>query len=64
MVDHSDLPFRMLVRNYNCMMCFTPMIHARLFCTDLKYREKILKTCEGDRPLVVQIAGCEEDYLI
>ena len=31
MVDASDLPYRLLTRRYNTNLCFTPMIHAKMF---------------------------------
>lgn len=37
MVDHSDLPFRMLVRKYKAGMCFTPMVNSKLVVKDKKY---------------------------
>lgn len=34
----SELPFRMLCRKYGATCAYTPMLHARLFCIDAKYR--------------------------
>lgn len=64
MVDHSDFPFRMLTRKHNAGLCFTPMIHARLFVEDKIYRNRIFKTGPGDRPLVCQIAGDDPEILL
>jgi len=64
MVDHSDLPFRMLTRKYGAGLCFTPMLHSRLFVEDEKYRQKMFFTHPNDKPLVVQIAGCDPDIML
>lgn len=64
MVDHSDLPFRMLTRKYGAGLCFTPMLHSRLFVEDEKYRQKMFVTHAEDKPLVVQIAGCDPDIML
>lgn len=64
MVDHSDLPFRMITRKHGAGLCFTPMIHARLYVDDKNYRTKIFKTHTLDRPLVCQIAGDDPDVLL
>lgn len=40
MVDASDLPYRLLARRYNTNLCFTPMIHARMFIEKEGYRRK------------------------
>jgi tRNA-dihydrouridine synthase 1 len=42
MVDQSDLPFRLLCRQYGCNIAYTPMIHAKLFQTSQKYRHTFL----------------------
>ena len=42
MVDQSDLPFRMLCRQYGCNLAYTPMIHAKLFQTSPKYHQAFL----------------------
>ncbi len=31
MVDQSELAFRMLVRKYKVDLCYTPMVHSRIY---------------------------------
>lgn len=68
MVDASDLPYRLLTRRYNTNLCFTPMIHAKMFTEKAKYRQKFWKEVEGmppeDRPLIAQFCGHDKDILL
>ncbi|KAJ1631050.1 hypothetical protein T492DRAFT_592356 [Pavlovales sp. CCMP2436] len=57
MVQQSELPARMLFRRYGAELCYTPMYLAKLFCTVPAYRTELFSTCEGDRPLIGQLAG-------
>ena len=59
MVDQSDLPFRLQCRRYGTNVCFTPMIHARLFVTSRQYRQRFQtkNTPATDRPLIAQLCG-------
>ena len=61
MVDQSDLPFRLLCRRYGCTLCFTPMVHAKLYNRDINYRRKftLAHTPAHDRPLIAQICGSD-----
>jgi len=66
MVDQSDLPFRLLCRRYNCNVCFTPMIHVKLFYQLESYRNKFWPatgTLSQDRPLIVQLCGSDVKHL-
>lgn len=68
MVDQSDLPFRLLCRKYGSNLCFTPMIHARLFIEKKIYRDKFWdyenKVGELDRPLVAQFCSSDIPSLV
>ena len=55
MVDQSDLPFRLTCRSHGTNLCYTPMIHSRMFLNDIKYREKFLPLIvKEDAPLFFQ----------
>jgi tRNA-dihydrouridine synthase len=65
MVDQSDLPFRLLCRNYGANLCFTPMVHARMLLQSDRYREKFLGTwLQQDRPLIAQMCGSDPDIVL
>ncbi|KAK7476318.1 hypothetical protein BaRGS_00032436 [Batillaria attramentaria] len=57
MVRYSKLPFRMLVRKYDCDLAYTPMIISSCFVNSLKARDSDFTTCPEDRPLIVQFAA-------
>ncbi|KAG9392588.1 tRNA-dihydrouridine synthase [Carpediemonas membranifera] len=57
MVAGSDLPFRMLVREHGCQLCFSPMYHARVFTESAACRDSMHQTNGNDTPLIVQLAG-------
>lgn len=63
-VDHSELPYRLLSKEYGCQAAYTPMFHASNFATQKKYRQKFFSTCPEDRPLIVQFCANDPDCLI
>lgn len=45
----------MLCRQHGAQLCYTPMLHSRLFAESAEYREKMFEKHIHDRPLVVQV---------
>lgn len=58
MVNQSELAFRILVARYNVQLSYTPMIHARNFVADPKYRATQLQFDPQLDPLcIAQFCG-------
>jgi tRNA-dihydrouridine synthase 4 len=55
MVRYSKLPFRALVREYNCDIVYSPMILAREFVRNDIARLSDFSTNNYDTPLIVQV---------
>lgn len=51
MVDQSELPFRLLCREYGATLTYTPMLHAQCFVTSDTYRCQYLTTTPLDEVL-------------
>ena len=57
----------MLCRAHGADLCYTPMLHSRLFVNDAKYRERnfpLDQDCSQDRPLFVQFCGDDPAVLL
>jgi tRNA-dihydrouridine synthase 1 len=64
MVGASDLPFRMLCRRHGVDAAYTQMLLAADVVAKPGYADEMLRTCEGDRPLIVQLAGDNPEVML
>ncbi|RHY98427.1 hypothetical protein DYB37_002973 [Aphanomyces astaci] len=69
MVDQSEFAFRALCRRYGTQLCYTPMLHAKVFLTDPTYRTQrldydLLETNTTDHPVIAQFAGDDPQALL
>ncbi|MFZ5812410.1 MAG: tRNA dihydrouridine synthase [Thermodesulfobacteriota bacterium] len=63
MAGFSDLPFRMLCRENGCAAAVTEMLSAKGLFFGSPGTSRLMATCPGDAPLVVQLFGSEPDIL-
>ncbi len=63
MAGISDLPFRMLNRKFGCELAFAEMINARSISYKSKKTHQMLSSLPDDRPLGVQLLGCEIKFI-
>lgn len=62
MVDQSELPFRLLCRQYGATLTYTPMLHAKSFAESRTYRRQFLTvTPLGDVVAALAHAPQDED---
>lgn len=63
MAGITCLPYRMLNRRMGCEGAFLEMINARSLHYCSRRTKEMMPTADCDRPLGVQLLGCEEYYL-
>ncbi|MFZ5428045.1 MAG: tRNA dihydrouridine synthase [Thermodesulfobacteriota bacterium] len=61
LAGYSDLPFRMLCREYGAACAVTEMVSAKGMVHYSPGTKDLLATDSGDSPLVVQLFGCEPE---
>ena len=59
----SDLPFRLINRQFGCQYAFLEMIHARSLTYENIKTLDLLRTQESDTPLGLQLLGDEAPFL-
>ena len=64
MAGVTDLPFRMLCRKFGAELAFVEMINCRSVSHKSKRTQRMLFSLPEDRPLGIQLLGCEEQYIL
>ncbi|MFA5311655.1 MAG: tRNA dihydrouridine synthase DusB [Candidatus Omnitrophota bacterium] len=64
MAGISDFPFRMLNREFAAGLSFVEMINCRSVSHKSRRTQAMLTSGKGDRPLGVQLLGCEENFIL
>lgn len=59
----SDLPFRRIVKEYGAGLVFSEMIASRSMIQNSGESYKMSTSCEAEKPMAVQLAGCEPDVM-
>ncbi|MCX5701606.1 MAG: tRNA dihydrouridine synthase DusB [Candidatus Omnitrophica bacterium] len=63
MAGITDLPFRMLNRAFGCELAFVEMVNSSSISHKSKRTQKMLSSHKDERPLGVQLLGCEEKFM-
>ncbi len=64
MAGITDYPFRVFCRDFDCMLAFTEMINVRSLGYHSRRTQQMLFSDGKDRPLGVQILGCEPKFIL
>jgi tRNA-dihydrouridine synthase B len=64
MAGVSDLVFRLLNHKFGCELAFIEMLNVRSLSYKVPKTKKMLSSCDEDRPLGIQILGCEEEFIL
>lgn len=64
LAGYSDLPFRLLCREYGAACACTEMVSAKGYIYRSPGTEPLLATCPEDSPLVLQLYGAEKGFVL
>lgn len=64
MAGVSDLPFRLLNRKFGCELAFVEMLNSRSLSHKSRKTLQMLSTHPKDKPLGIQLLGCEPKFII
>ncbi|MDD4899623.1 MAG: tRNA dihydrouridine synthase DusB [Candidatus Omnitrophica bacterium] len=64
MAGITDFPFRMLARKFGCELAFVEMINCRSISHKSVRTKQMLSSHPKDRPLGVQLLGCEDKFIL
>ncbi len=63
MAGVTDLPFRLLCREMGAALAYTEMVSAKAVLYKNRNTKELLRTCEADTPLGLQLFGCEPEIV-
>jgi tRNA-dihydrouridine synthase B len=64
MAGISDLPFRLIAREFGCPLAFTEMVNARALGLKNRKTLRLLASTPADRPLGIQLLAREPEHLL
>jgi nifR3 family TIM-barrel protein len=63
LAGYTDLPFRLLCREYGAALCFSEMISCHGLAYDQKNTCELLRTVAEERPFAVQLFGSDPELM-
>ncbi len=62
LAGYSDLPFRLLSKQYGCGVCCSEMVSVKGLAFKNAGTKRLLATCPEDDPMVLQLFGAEAQF--
>ena len=63
MAGVTDLPFRLICKEFDCPVVYTEMINAKAVCYEDKNTFEMLETTKEEGDVIVQIFGSEPEFM-